>query len=247
MKKEGEMYMKNGVKIAFCVGLFLIGIFAGFIGFKYYDEHKKENKGTEDKNTNDIVKDEKGKELKEPLTLEKITTLANNESLHLQKEYETETYLVLGDIDFTLKIEDGNLKLEGNNKTWKVTDIDEKVIAIEKELLYGCDITMISSLLLTEKGNLYRLYRDERNNTVYEKSAEYLPAVKESFFKQLDRSQEVKLGFVKLNGPDKVQAISTLTRCQEGSTCGGCETIVYMANGEYRYASEGLKEKYIQK
>ena len=70
------MYMKNGVKIAFCVGLFLIGIFAGFIGFKYYDEHKKENKGTEDKNTNDIVKDEKGND--------KILVSANEKSRYSQ-------------------------------------------------------------------------------------------------------------------------------------------------------------------
>lgn len=244
--------MKKGISILSFISI--VGVVGGILVFKYYDENKKENKENDKENAVVQEEDEREKENGIPeedlqLTLEKIISLANNENLKLNKEYHTETALQLYNkdrsMDLELKIDNGSLKIIGDNKEWKVNDLEEKVIAIEPELLYGCDITVISSLFLTEKGNLYRLYRDEHNSTMYEKRVDDV-VVKDSFFEQLDRNTEITLGLVKLNGPEKVQAISTLKRCQEGVTCGGCETVVYMANGEYRYVSEGLEEKYDQ-
>ena len=249
--------MKNGIKFALCVSLFFLGVLGGYFGFKYYDGNKKEESVQEKDKVSDVVQEEEEKdkvndvEQEEDLqlTLEKIISLANQDTLNLKQEYHPETVLQLDNksrsLDLELKLDNGLLKIIGDNKEWKVNDLDEKVIAIEQELLYGCDITVISSLFLTEKGNLYRLYRDERNSTMYEKKVDDV-VVKDSFFKQLDTNTEITLGLVKLNRSEKVKAISTLKRCQQGVSCGGCETVVYMANGEYRYVSEGLAEKYAQ-
>lgn len=161
--------------------------------------------------------------------------LANNESLKLKKDYGVKTVLQLyssnRSMDLELKIDNGSLKITGNNKTWKVTDIEEKVFAIENEFLYGCDIGVISSLFLTEKGNLYRLYRDECSSTMYDKVSDGLSEVKNRFLKQLGTNKKIKIGSVKLNGSKKVQAISTKKRCQEGMTCGGCRAVDYMSMG----------------
>ena len=218
------------------------------------NKNDKNNGSTSSDKNNGTTNSDKNEdnEFDEPLTIEKMISLANNESLKLKKDYGVETVLQLHNsnrsMDLELKIDNGSLKIIGDSKTWKVTDIEEKVIAIENELEYGCDIGVISSLFLTEKGNLYRLYRDERNSTMYDKLPDGLSdisQVKNRFFEQLDTSKEIKIGLVKLNGSKKVQANSTKKRCQEGATCGGCRAVVYMSNGEYRYVNEGLTEEYV--
>ncbi len=248
--------MKKGISVLVFISIFVVGVVGGILGSKYFDKQKEENRVSEDNKVNDVGQNEsendkhKDNELDTPLTLERMISLANNENLKLKKDYGIETVLQLYNsersMDLELKIDNGSLKITGNNKTWKVTDIEEKVIAIENELLYGCDISVMSSLFLTEKGNLYRLYRDERNSTMYNKVADGLSETKNSFFEQLDANEEIKIGLVKLNGSEKVQAIGTRRRCEKGSSCGGCETVVYMSNGEYRYVKEGLTEKYIE-
>ncbi len=234
---EGCDLMKKNVVIV-VLGLLVLGL-GGYIVYDILSDKTSKNSVEKNEQSDKI-------ELKEDLTLEKITTLANDEELHLQKEYITEFNTCIGDDScsadksLVLKIDANGLTAVYKNKILKVSDLDEKVIAMSSAQ-NSCDVLTMEVLFITEKGNIYILYRNENNNTIYDGEYEE----KSEFIKKLESATtEIKLGLVKLNDEEKVIALSTYRGDSRGMTCGTGTTVAYMANGEYRYVMPGMAKKY---
>lgn len=135
--------MNKGVLIAICIGLFLMGVFTGFIGFQYYDGQKRENIENGKENES-----EKPKEIE--VSLEDYRDLISN--LTYSYSYASGPYLVYKNDKWQFRNADFSFKDLEN--TWFLD------VALAHARLHTNDMDIGNDKLLCPTGTINKVGTD---------------------------------------------------------------------------------------
>lgn len=207
--------MKKEKKIILIVAL-LIAIVAG--AFAIY-------KVTSDKKSEEIQKetDKKNEEVKN--SKESIKELNKELEKKLNTEFEDKIDIDYfeGSTNIELQNDGGILYITAGSYKSKVTDIDESIVQIV-DAKNSCSLTSEDILILTEKGNLYKLAGGNTEQRL-----------NKNIIAELKANKDVKLNLEKINNTDElVLGITVYYHYESCSTCGSGPVAIYTNREKYR-------------